>query len=258
VNVESAADKGKRQRLGRLLRSHLDRPVGSSGVRRVRIEVSTDTGTAVSYDIGHAWSVAGQECLSVFRVLDSSPLAGTSVLMRERRLDPNPEVWIRPAGAETARRVDGHRVEDPILGTDFSYDDLRTWTPRYLTGALEIARPEWPGRPRVVSSRWLYRGITPVTAIAHIDDETGLVCDVSWFRPDLETSFRRSHLEGIRSAGGVQMPVSQSVCLPEAGFVSRMALEDVAVGCPLPSRLFSLDNLGDASTFQQALRILGR
>ena len=141
-----------------VLRAHVDRYLGPAGVRLVRLTASIDERPAPSYYIVHAWRIGHGECASLFCVLEPGSLSRTTVLLRERPFDPNPRIWVKLATAQHPALLSPARVEEHILGTDFTYDELRTWTPRFITAATHLELAVEPNDCFVViRSEWLYR-----------------------------------------------------------------------------------------------------
>jgi hypothetical protein len=200
------------------LESHVRRPLGT-GVRFVELETFVDGEPGVRYRIAHAWQAAGGGCTSLFCVLAPGPFERTTVLVHERPFQVYPTVWIRPGTAARPLRVTHDHMEAPILCTDFSYDDLRLWTPRVITAATSI--DERLGCV-VLESSWLHRRRRPVTATAVVDTASGLVVDASWREHDVE--WRRLRIDDVHDEHGVAMPTTVAVDRPRQRYASMLTL----------------------------------
>jgi len=207
------------------------RYLGRGGTRLVRLVAAADGGGPVlSYLIAHAWRLDQGRCDSLFSILEPGPLARTSVLLCERPFDAYPGVWIRPATARRPVRVGDGDVEAYVLGTDFTYDDLRMWTPRFITAASRVAPAQAGGVELLtVSAGWLYRRTTRVTARALVERRHGVPIEVAWYEDGAAAPFRTLHARGIAAWGGVWMPETITVRRPRDGYTSSMELLGVRV-----------------------------
>jgi hypothetical protein len=193
----------------------------------VRLDALVDGGGSLSFRIAHAWHVADGECASLFTVLAPSALAGTTVLLRERPFETFPRLWVQLATARQPVRVGRGDVEASVLGTDFSYDDLRTWTPRYVTAARSAVVD---GDEHVVlTADWLYRQRTRVGAIGRIGPH-GVPVEAVWTSGRAAEPFRILQANGIDEIEGVSMPEAVTVRRPVEGYTSRMELDAARVG----------------------------
>jgi hypothetical protein len=126
-------------------------------------------------------------------------------------------------------------VEADILGTDFTYDDLRAWTPRFVTAAESVTEGD---ELVVLAGRWLYRQRTRVTATGRIGRRHGLPLEVTWCAAGSTEPFRTLCAHGIEAIDGVSMPAVLSVCRPAEGYSSRMELRAARIGQLVGSHLF--------------------
>jgi hypothetical protein len=235
-----------------VLRAHVERYLGPGGLRLVRLDALVDGGASLSYRIAHAWHVAAGECASLFTVLAPGPLAGTTVLLRERPFEPYPRVWVQLTTARRPALVGWSDVEASILGTDFSYDDLRTWTPRYVTAARSAVLDT--RQELVLKAQWLYRRRTSVGAVGRIGRH-GLPVHVAWTRKGAATPFRILCADGIEAIEGMWMPSTLTVRRPAEGYTSRVVLDAARIGPLVEPDLFEPDALPAA---RDALRELSK
>jgi hypothetical protein len=244
-NTEEAASGGRTQdaaaisagtsAFGPSLRPHVERHLGAGGLRLVRLYALVDGGASHAFRIAHAWHVADGECASLFTVLAPGPLAHTTVLLRERPFETFPRLWVQLASARQPVRLGRGDIEASVLGTDFSYDDLRTWTPRYVTAARSAVVD---GDEHVVlTAEWLYRQRTPVGAVGRIGPH-GVPVQAVWTSGPAAEPFRILSAEGIEEIDGVSMPEAVTVRRPVEGYTSRMELDAVRVGRLVEPGLF--------------------
>ena len=109
---------------------HATRNFGKTGFREVVLTVFTDQQPVVSYRILHIWKVAeSSACSSVFFLTEPSPLHGTSLKLVEYPYSENLKIWLKLPSNQNPIIVDPSDCHRSILGTDFSYSDLRFWLP---------------------------------------------------------------------------------------------------------------------------------
>ena len=186
----------------------------------MQLDCSVDGGGGLSYSVAHAWRIEGGECSSLFSVLEPGPLANATVLLRERPFERYPRVWIQ--------FVAGRRI---VLGTDFAYDDLRAWTPRFMTAARSVTATD--GGDIVLAGQWLYRGRRRATATARIDRGYGLPIDVAWRAKGSVEPFRTLRADGIAAimkllAGRVGRLVDTSLFEPTMLTAAADALQELS------------------------------
>lgn len=212
----------------------------------VRLTATVGSGPALSYRIVHAWAVRQDECTSLFAVLDPGPLARMTVLLRERPFEVHPRLWVLPASAPRAVRIAPSEVEAYVLASDFTYDDLRTWTPRLVTAARHSARD---GDIVTVAGEWGYRGRTRVTGRGRIALPSGLIVAATWTAADASLPFKTLRANGVSAIDGVSMPTVVTVHRPAEGYTSSLQLEGARVGPYLGAELFEAERIGSAYTY---------
>jgi hypothetical protein len=169
------------------------------------------------------------------------------VLLRERPFDDDPDIWVKLATARRHTRVGFSDVEAHVLGTDFAYDELRTWTPRFITAAKAFKLDSACDGSSVVVLRaeWLYRRRTWISAVASVSREHGLVTDVTWDDGRGDKAFKTLRAEGIGEIDGVWMPSCIRVQRASEGYESRMELHEAHVGRHLQAQLFEPSALSE-------------
>lgn len=108
---------------------HRRRDIGMSGIRRVRIDVFTRGVAILTYVIDHLWLAEGAEVRSILRLSEPKGLQGTTVLMAEKNSDPETGIWLKLSTAKHVITIEPERATQRVLGTDFTYEDLRFWPP---------------------------------------------------------------------------------------------------------------------------------
>ncbi|MGW4397092.1 hypothetical protein ACWEHA_17540 [Amycolatopsis nivea] len=206
--------------LQRALDRHARRPVCREGLRRITVDVFLGDTVQVRLEIAQAWHVESGSSISILSVLPSSPFGGTTVLMRERAFAHSPAIWVWPTTATRPVLADQWRCEEHLLGTDFSYDDIRLFTPRMLTAATG-AEPDGDGF--LIRSAWTYRGRRRVNATGRLD-EHGLLVAADLVAEGMHDPFRTLRAEGIVMVDGMATPTMIQVARPAEGFRSVLRL----------------------------------
>jgi hypothetical protein len=228
------------------LDAHIARPLATTGIRRARLTCATDGVVAVEHELVQAWRIIGRTCASLVCVGDDSPLAGTTVLLREEPFQLA-SLWLSVRTSALVRALEPFRIEDHVLGSDFVYDDFRFWTPRVLTEAARVETIGARGESRLVlHGSYAWRRGEPVAVRAILDEASGLVVAATWTRAGATGPFRRFEASDLRSIGGVVTPGLMQVVHPQEGYESRMVLASQATDVPLPPSLFDPDGLGSA------------
>jgi hypothetical protein len=152
-----------------------------------------------------------------------------------------PRLWVHLATAARPVRVRASDVEAFILGTDFTYDDLRTWTPRFVTAARHppVFGDDFLG----VTGRWRYRERKRVSGNGRIAVSNGLVVTAMWSADRSPTPFKMLHTEGVSVIDGVSMPEIVTVERPYQGYTSSMELCGARIGPVAGARLFDPERL---------------
>jgi len=127
----------------------------AAGVLDFRVEAFDRTGESTTSRAEMRWrkdaEADGAPALSqvVLRVSEPAETAGTALLIVDREAD-QPEFFLRLPEIEKVRRVRSKRLRGPVLGTDFSYEDLKRLRDPLDRANLEVIglaaigdRPAW-------------------------------------------------------------------------------------------------------------------
>ena len=106
------------------------RQVSSTGAELVDLSVLVDGRCAAALTIAHLWHSMGTRCAGLYAVVSPGRLNGTVVSIKERAFDANQVIRVRVSGARHDRVLSTGQIEDYVLASDFTYDDLRFFTPR--------------------------------------------------------------------------------------------------------------------------------
>src|SRR5690348_13426286 len=118
---------------------HATRNFGKTGFREVVLTVFTDQQPVVSYRILHIWNVAeSSACSSAFFLTEPSALHGTSLKLVEYPYREDVEIWLKLPSNKNPIAVEPSECHRSILGTDFSYTDLRFWLPTDTFDDVEV------------------------------------------------------------------------------------------------------------------------
>jgi hypothetical protein len=198
------------------------------------------------YEVAHAWRIQNTACASLFSILAPGPLARTTVLLIERPFEVHPTLWLKLATSDRPLRLGTARLEEPFLGTDLTYDDLRMWTPRFITAANRVRIVD-AADSRLIHLRgqWLYAGRVPVRAVGSVHGSHGLPLAVK-VRLTTGRTLRAFFAEDITTLAGVSMPSCIRVLRRGEGYESSLEFRGAAVGSPLPRSVFTLPSLGTA------------
>jgi hypothetical protein len=107
------------------------RNLGSPGWRRVTMELSTDGVVTRDFSIINLWQGDGGELRTLFLLESPKGLAGTGYLLQEGAgLTSGMTIHLFiPAGERRVLEVARNNFSEGLLGSDFSYQDMRMWTP---------------------------------------------------------------------------------------------------------------------------------
>jgi hypothetical protein len=104
------------------------RPIGSPGIRRVRLEIWNDTQLSRAFTIRNAWRRLDNKNVQTVFLLDApAGLAGTAYLLEENNgsiVAPISVSLFLPAGRRRVLSLDSARLDEGLLGSDFGYSHL--------------------------------------------------------------------------------------------------------------------------------------
>lgn len=146
----------------------------------------------------------------ILRVSAPAKTAGTALLIVDRASE-DPEFFLRLPEIEKVRRVRSKRLRGPVLGTDFSYEDLDRLRDPIDLAALELVGVSSVG-PRAT---WLLEtlpgaetGSEYARVLTHVDQDTCLPIQIDLYgEEDRLRKQLSAPIEDVRrAAGGAKMP----------------------------------------------------
>jgi hypothetical protein len=107
------------------------RDLGSTGWRRVRIDIINDRAVVRTFIVVNVWRRSGGEVRTLFHLEQPPGLAGTSYLEIERTAAASAlEVFLNlPTSRGRVLTIAPENLGDGLLGSDFGYNDLRMLLP---------------------------------------------------------------------------------------------------------------------------------
>lgn len=227
---------------------HACRDFGSSGFREVALDVFSTDELVFSYKIVHLWKVEERYCSSLYFLTEPAVLAGTAVKVVEQPYAKDIEIWLRLRSATHAIRVDSSRSDQLVLGTDFTYEDLRFWLP---TDALDISRVEFgsaEGKGEyTLSARRRSGGLGHSEMRLTLDATQWLPIRIEWRELNAEAPHRIYSAKDLVCVDGVWTPGVISVCRPREQYKSVMTLRRALHRVPIEPELFRTDQLPSLS-----------
>jgi hypothetical protein len=223
---------------------HARRDFGETGFREVTLTVFTKDQPSFSYEILHLWRVEqGLSCSSLYFLTKPPVLRGTAVKIVERPYARDIDVWLRLPTAEQSIHVDSSRCDQMLLGTDFSYSDLRFWLP---TDSLDINSLEFKGPPgkQECSLKALrgFRGVDPLEIRLILDGNQWLPLTIEWL--DSAGASRRIYsATGLVCVDGIWSPQVIAVSQPREQHRSVMSLRRALHRFPISPDLFLTEGL---------------
>lgn len=129
-----------------LVSAYNSRNLGSPGWRKVSLDLITDTHVTNSFTVINLWHQFENEVRTLFLLEEPAGLKGTSYLLQEKTVS-SPEMQVHlflPAGERRVLAVGQDNFDEGLLGSDFTYNDMRMLLPetgwRYrLTGQTRLA-----------------------------------------------------------------------------------------------------------------------
>lgn len=147
----------------------------------------------------------------VLRVSEPAKTAGTALLIIDRKSD-QPEFFVRLPDLPKVKRVRSKRLRGPVLGTDFSYEDLdRLREPLDKTGLELIGVSEVDGRAAWLLETLPGRDGTPESeysrVLTYIDQDHCLPLQVDLFEGEDRLRKRlRASMDSIRQVDSAALP----------------------------------------------------
>lgn len=129
VAIEAASSSPS---VDRILSAYNSRNIGSPGSREVQMDLFTKQRLTRSFQVLNRWIAEGGEVRTLFLLTNQSGLIGTNYLLREQRNANPPDMKISlflPAGEQRILEVTPDSFDEGLLGSDFSYSDMRMLLP---------------------------------------------------------------------------------------------------------------------------------
>jgi len=227
---------------------HARRDFGRTGFREVTLEVFNQGTETCRYTICHVWRVADDACSSLLFLTEPRALAGTGVITIEHPNDESMHIWLRLRTAAQPIAIDPSRSVQHVLGTDFTFEDLRFWLP---FRALQIADVSWHQYEGVAACLVRASRSSP---LARWPDLRLLLHGTHWFPLSIEWLDEGSggpvklySARRLRQVDGVWTPTVISVARPAHGYSSRMTMKRAAHRIDVDPALFDPAALNDLS-----------
>jgi hypothetical protein len=182
----------------------------AAGVIDFRVEAADRSGAVTASRAEVRWRKDGRALSQiVLRVSEPARTAGTALLIVDRDAG-EPEFYLRLPEVEKVRRVRSKRLRGPVLGTDFSYEDLQRLRDPIDRNALELVGvSEALGR-----TTWLLETLPGSEGdseygrvLTHVDQSTCLPIRIDLFDHD-DRLRKQLHapIEEIRRVGDTRLP----------------------------------------------------
>ena len=199
--------------------NHAQRDFGRTGFREVTLEVFNQGTERCRYTICHVWRVTDGACSSLFFLTAPRALAGTGVVTIEHPNEEAVQVWLRLRKAARPVAIPPSRSVEHVLGTDFTFEDLRFWLPFQ---AMQIAQVSWQLHEGVAAC--LVRA-SRFSAHAQWPDLRMLLHGTHWFPLSIEWFDGRADdpaklysAHRLQQVDGVWTPTVVSVTRPAHGY----------------------------------------
>jgi hypothetical protein len=229
--------------LARVLTIHANRDIGRTGIRRVTIDVLTQKALTVTYVVDHIWERDGPTCRSLMHLTQPAALAGTSVLISERVRAFETRIWLKLSTARRPIVVAAERVLQHVLGTDFSYEDLRFWYPtdELIAGGVEQLERENNGSMIIRARRTLPDGTTATCVLRLRYD--GALLEMHSEVCEIPGSNRALRATKWQEQEGRSYPTQMTLERMGGYYVSNMYLMSIRFDVNVPQDLFDVDRL---------------
>jgi hypothetical protein len=195
-----------------VVRTYNQRDIGSPGRRHVLLELLTGTEVTRTFEVQNVWARTDDEVYTLFLLTEPQGLSGTSYLLTEAgHMEAAMRVNLYlPAGQRRVLTVSPDNYDEGLLGSDFTYNDLRMQLPlegyEYelagQTSLLDqhcwvvVARPITPDASQAVAwkaARFYLASSSPFLLGADYYDEAGE-----------QQALKRMRVESIEQRAGVR------------------------------------------------------
>jgi hypothetical protein len=226
------------------------RDFGAPGWRRIVLELRSGEQVTRSFTVMHFFSLAGEEVRSLV-VLEAPPgLRGTDYLLRESPGRPaGMDLFLRlPAGAGRVLRIVPSRFEEGLLGSDFTYSDLRWristrgWRASLAGRAVVAQRGAWVVDLRPESAETRQSSLYAVIRY-YLGADAPLLLGTDYFTQPGAPPVKQMRTESATRIGGVWSPLRMVMSLA-GGRSSVLTLRDARFGdSRFPGDLFTPERL---------------
>lgn len=182
----------------------------AAGVIEFSVEAVDRTGIVTSSRAEIRWTKDDEELARILlRVSEPAKTAGTALLIMDKESD-QPEFFLRLPEIERVKKVRSKRLRGPVLGTDFSFEDLqRLRTPLDRADLELIGLAEVDGQPA-----WLLEAIPGeddgseyTRVLTYIDQRDCIPLQVDLFENDDRLRKRlRAARDEVRVVGSSHVP----------------------------------------------------
>jgi hypothetical protein len=237
-----------------VLRWHSTRDFGESGFRDIAITVFNRNETAFMYEVLHIWKVEKGACSSLFLLTQPRVLSGTAIILVERPYVSAMEIWFRLRSGEQPVRMDASRCDQLVLGTDFTYSDLRFWFPTSDFTFNQMEFIDNSGKLECILNARRQPSRTPSLQLRLTLDATcWLPLRMEWFELGHDSPRRVYSARNLLNCNGIWTPRAISVSRPQQGYRTEMTLRRLLHNAAIESSLFRTDNLAHlhSSTFDE-------
>ncbi len=182
----------------------------AAGVIDFSVEAVDRTGVVTASRAEIRWRNGDSELTQILlRISEPAKTAGTALLIVDRESD-QPEFYLRLPALAKVKRVRSKRLRGPVLGTDFSYEDLDR-----LRDPLDKAELELVGVSQVAGrAAWLLEALPAAKdgseytrVLTYVDQDSCLPIQIDLFEEDdrLRKRLHAPH-EEIRRVGSTHLP----------------------------------------------------
>lgn len=229
-----------------IVQSYNARNFGSPGWRRIYLELKNQGKVTRTFTILHLWRQKDGEVRSLVLLEAPVNLRGTNYLLAESGRQEGSGMTLSlflPSGKRRVLTIKPSRFDEGLLGSDFSYSDLRWIIPEHnltLVGTTKmLGRPVW-----VVDGRPADREGGSWSRIRYyIARDPLILLGADYFRAGQKSPFKRLRIQGIKQIDGVWTPVSMVMSLTR-NRTSVLTLREVGFGgARYADDLFDTENL---------------
>lgn len=218
----------------------------------MRLTVLAASGVSREYQIVTLRHAGDGRARSAFYLHEPEELRGTAFLLEETlpATAAGLRVWVYlPSGARRVLEVQGATLSQPLLGSDFTYQDWRVWLP---VADLEVVR--WSGAEAVAGSGRLEVEARPRTpelattlgwawARVAVDPGTWMVERMQYFEPGEARPARVYRASAPTRVDGAWIPRRMVMSRPGSGERTVVQLIDAWHDREIPAAVLRPENL---------------